>query len=85
MAWLKTQDVYTYSSPVAVYTDTGKGYLIQATSDGKLYLMDGLTGEQVSMLQLEGTVNASPAVYKDTLVIGTQGKGTSHIYGITLR
>ena len=47
--------------------------------------MDGLTGEQVSMLQLEGTVNASPAVYKDTLVIGTQGKGTSHIYGITLR
>ena len=85
VAWLKTQDVYTYSSPVAVYTDTGKGYLIQATSDGKLYLMDGLTGEQVSMLQLEGTVNASPAVYKDTLVIGTQGKGTSHIYGITLR
>ena len=35
-------------------------------------------------MQVEGTINGSPAVYNSTLVIGTQGKGTSYIYGIAL-
>ena len=48
-------------------------------------LLDGLTGAVVSRLQIDGEINASPAVYKSTLVIGTQGKGTSSIYGISLK
>ena len=70
---------------MAVYDETGKGWLIQACSNGTLYLLDGLTGEEVATLQLNGTIEASPAVYGDTMVIGTTGKGTSYIYGVKIK
>ena len=84
-AWRRPLSSYSYSSPVAVYNEEGRGWIIQAANDGKMELLDGLTGAVVSTLQIEGEINASPAVYKGTLVIGTQGKGTSYIYGISLK
>ena len=84
VAWTKKLDSYSYSSPVAVYGDDGRGWIIQASNSGTLYLLDGQTGAEVNTLKLDGVINASPAVYKNTLVIGTQGKGTAAIYGITL-
>ena len=84
IVWAQQLDSYSYSSPVAVYTETGKGWIIQASGNGTLYLMDGLTGEVVNTLEVEGTIEGSPAVYGNTLVIGTTGKKTSFIYGITL-
>lgn len=83
--WSLSLDSVSYSSPVAVYNEDGHGWIIQATSSGMLYLLDGATGSLISSLQLEGEINASPAVYKDMLVIGTQGKGTSYLYGIQLK
>ncbi len=85
MVWQRPLSSYSYSSPVAVYNSDGKGWIIQAASDGTIELMDGLTGEPKGQLKLEGTINGSPAVYKNILVIGTQGKGTSNIYGIELK
>ncbi|MBQ8616510.1 MAG: hypothetical protein IJ418_03240 [Clostridia bacterium] len=85
VAWTKAMDAYCYSSPVAVYDAEGKGWLIQASSTGLIYLMDGLTGETINTLQVTGTIEGSPAVYGDTMVIGTTGKDTSFIYGIKLK
>ncbi len=84
IVWARQLDSYSYSSPVAVYSETGKGWIIQASGNGTLYLMDGLTGEVINTLEVEGTIEGSPAVYGSTLVIGTTGKKTSFIYGITL-
>ena len=83
--WSLPMDAYSYSSPVAVYTEEGTGYIIQACSDGTLMLLDGRTGAMIDTLELEGTLDASPAVYNDTLVIGTTGKNTAYIYGIKLQ
>ena len=58
--------------------------IVQASSEGTITLYKGDTGEVVSTLDVEGTIEASPAVYKDMLVIGTTGKNTSYIYGISL-
>ncbi|MCR4883658.1 MAG: PQQ-binding-like beta-propeller repeat protein [Clostridiales bacterium] len=85
LAWSRPLSSYSYSSPVAVYNEEGKGWIIQASHSGVMELLDGLTGAVVSRLQIDGEINASPAVYKSTLVIGTQGKGTSSIYGISLK
>ncbi len=82
--WAYALDSYSYSSPVAVYSEDGKGWIIQASANGTLYLLDGLTGNLVQSIQLEGSINGSPAVFGDILVIGTQGKDTNHIYGISL-
>ncbi len=84
VVWHKEMEAYCYSSPVAVYDEAGKGWIIQACSNGTIYLMDGLTGDTVSTLSVNGVIEASPAVYGDTLVIGTTGKDTSYIYGIKI-
>ena len=84
VVWHKNMDAYCYSSPVAVYDAEGKGWIIQACSNGTIYLLDGLTGKEVSTLQVNGVIEGSPAVYGDTLVIGTTGKDTSYIYGIKI-
>ncbi len=70
---------------MAVYDENGSGWIIQASSDGTLSLLDGQNGTLVYSMTIEGTINGSPAVYDDILVIGTQGKDTSFIYGIKLQ
>lgn len=84
VVWHKAMDAYCYSSPVAVYDESGKGWIIQACSNGTIYLMDGLTGKEINTLQVNGVIEGSPAVYGDMMVIGTTGKNTSYIYGIRL-
>lgn len=84
VVWHKAMDAYCYSSPVAVYDEAGKGWIIQACSNGTIFLLDGLTGAEISTLEVEGVIEGSPAVYGNTMVIGTTGKGTSFIYGIKI-
>ena len=84
VVWHKTMDAYCYSSPVAVYDKAGKGWIIQACSNGTIYLLDGLNGETVNTLAVNGVIEGSPAVYGDMMVIGTTGKNTSYIYGIRI-
>ena len=45
-------------------------------------IYDGKTGEVLDKMNLGGNVEASPAVYKDTLVVGTR---TQKIFGIKLQ
>jgi len=74
----------TISSPVAVYNQAGKAWVIQADEDGVLYMFDGLTGRLCSKLDLQGDIQGSPAVYRNTLVIGTCSKDNSYMYGIRI-
>ena len=67
-----------------MYNESGKGWIIQCVENGTILLLDGLTGETVDELQIEGTIKASPAAYHNVMVIGTTGKGTSYVYGINI-
>lgn len=85
VVWANELSSYGYSSPVAVYSKDGtKGWIIQADASGKLTLFNGKTGEVVSSLKLEGTIEASPAVYNNMLVIATTEKNANYIYGVKL-
>lgn len=72
---------YPWSSPVAVYDDSGKGYLIQCNKTGYIHLIDGQTGEILNEMSLGSNVEASPAVYNNMVVVGTRG---GLIYGMDL-
>ena len=85
VVWHKAMDAYCYASPVAVYDQAGKGWIIQACSNGTILLLDGLTGKEINTLQVNGVIEGSPAVYGDMMVIGTTGKDTSYIYGIRIK
>ena len=74
--------VYAWSSPVCVYNTDGSGKVIYCSCGGKMYMLDGITGEQYDRFEFGDTVvEASPAVYEDMLVIGTRD---CHIYGFEL-
>ena len=77
--------VYAWSSPVCVYNADGTGKVIYATGGGKMYMLNGITGETDStfVLSEEGSpVEASPAVYEKYLVVGTRD---CYIWGFELK
>jgi len=80
--WEKSMGSYGWSSPTLVYAPSGKGYLLVGSSSGKLRLMDGLTGDTVADVTLDGVIEGSPAVFDDMLIIGTRD---SMVYGIRIR
>ena len=84
IVWSVGLDSRTESSPVAVYDTEGNGWIIQCEQDGTIWLLDGLSGREVTTLKLDAEIIASPAVYNDMMVLGTTGKGTSFVYGIKI-
>ena len=73
-------DCYTWSSPVGVYTEDGKGYIVLCDSgatredaSGYVMLLDGLTGEVLDSVSMGSNVEASPVVFENTIVVGTRG------------
>lgn len=71
--WEITLNNYAWSSPAAVYTAENKGYIIQCDSAGKVFLIDGKTGEQVVYTELGSNIEASPAIFENTIIVGTRG------------
>ena len=75
--------VYAWSSPVCVYGDHGTGRVIYCSCNGRMYLLDGLTGEELDSFALsDGAIEASPAVYDNYAVVGTRA---CKIWGIELK
>ena len=72
--WRWDMDYYTWSSPVAVYTEAGEGYLISFDSQGGGFLLDGATGEILDVTDVGSLVEASPIVYDNRIVVGTRGQ-----------
>ncbi len=84
VAWSTDLAASTESSPVVVYNEAGDAWIIQGVSDGRLFLMEAATGKTMDTLQLDGSLLASPAVYRDVLIISTTGQDPSYIYAIAL-
>lgn len=73
---------YAWSSPVCVYDSEGTGKVLYCSSDGNMYLLDGLSGTVHSTFSLsDGVIEASPAVYNNYVVVGTRD---CKIWGIEL-
>ena len=56
--------------------------MVLCDSQGTAHFIDGATGEVCDTLYLGGLVEASPAVYENTMVVGTRMK---QIYGIRIK
>ena len=79
--WEKYMDCYSWSSPVAFYTDDGTSYVILCDSVGYMRLLNA-QGEVLATIGLGSNIEASPAIFNDMLVIGTRGQ---QIYGIQIK
>lgn len=66
---------YSWTSPTVVYDENGDGYIIWASTSGYIYIINARTGELITEMSLKGgTIEASPAIYNDMMVLGTRGK-----------
>ena len=79
--WELSMDKYTWSSPVAVYGESGKSYIVICDSIGNVSLLEGKTGKVLSTVNIGSNVEASPAVFGYTLVVGTRGQ---KVYGLKI-
>lgn len=67
------ESAYAWSSPVCVYNPDGSGSVLYCNSTGHIYLLDGKTGDVLDTHQIsDGVIEASPAVYKNYMVVGTR-------------
>ena len=78
--WKKNMK-YCWSSPVAVYSEDGKAYMIICDSVGNMHLIDGKTGNILDTVGLGSNIEASPVVFNDMLVVGTRGQ---KVYGVQI-
>lgn len=83
LVWEKDLAYYSWSSPVATYTSSGECYVVFGDSNGIIHLINGKTGETLYSLQTGGgNIEGSPAVFKNSIIIGTRGK---RIYRIDIK
>lgn len=61
-----------WSSPIALYTEDGRGYLFQADIGGNCHLIDAATGEKVAYYDLGRTTESSPVAFGNRILIGTR-------------
>ncbi|MCL2003524.1 MAG: PQQ-binding-like beta-propeller repeat protein [Oscillospiraceae bacterium] len=82
VVWENIMPFYGYSSPVALYTEEGKSYLVVSDSAGFMYLIRGTTGEILDRISVGSNVEGSAAAFGSKLVVGTRGM---RIYGVELK
>lgn len=78
--WEASTGNYAWSSPAAFYTEDGRAYIFIANATGVCRIIDGATGEIVSSLDFKQTVEASPVIFNNMMVIGTR----EGIYGLKI-
>ncbi|MGC4153298.1 MAG: PQQ-binding-like beta-propeller repeat protein [Propionicimonas sp.] len=81
VAWSRSLDRYSWSSPVVFTGTDGHSYGVFADAGGTMHLFDPNTGEDYSTVSLGKNVEASPAIYNDMIVVASYDK---KIFGIKI-
>ncbi len=90
--WELPLDTYAWSSPIAIYSEDDKGYVVQCEQGGRMHLIDGLSGEKLDTIRFTQTnsdgeesgqtIEATPAAFGNMIVVGTRGQ---RIYGVRVK
>lgn len=86
--WRVEQQNGIWSAPVVIYDENGKGYVIQCDRGGCITLYSAADGQKLCQADLGSRIDSTPAVFNNTLVVGTRGVDGSgagpKIYGIRI-
>ncbi|PYZ93255.1 pyrrolo-quinoline quinone [Salipaludibacillus keqinensis] len=77
--WSWDMEQYAWSSAVDVYDDEGNGYLVQADSAGSVHIIDGVTGKVLTTKNFDYNIEASPAIYNDSIIFASRGGLIHHV------
>lgn len=71
--WRVEQENGMWSAPVVIYDENGAGYVLQCDRGGMLTLYSGTDGQKMCSVDLGSRIESTPAVFNNTLVVGTRG------------
>lgn len=71
LIWEIDLDAYSWSSPIALYTSDGTGYIIACDSQGTVALYEAATGNLLDSQSTQVGIEASPVAFENTIVIAT--------------
>ncbi len=74
VAWQVEQAAGYWASPVVIYDQNQKAYVLQSDRSGMLRMYDGAGGSLVCEADLGSRVESTPAVFNNILVVGTRGQ-----------
>lgn len=80
--WKKKLAAYSWCSPVDFKSSDGKTYMVYTDYAGNMHLVDPMTGNILDSVSLGKNVESSPAIYNDTIVVGSYAK---KIFGVKVR
>ncbi len=80
--WKKKLASYSWCSPVDFRSSDSKTYMVYCDFAGYMHLVDPMTGNTLDSVSLGQNVESSPAIYNDTIVVGSYAK---KIFGIKVR
>lgn len=80
--WRWEMPHYGWSSPVDVYDESGKAYLVQSDSVGNVYFIEASSGKVIDTINLGANIESSPAVYNNMIVVGSRG---GKFFGIEIK
>ncbi len=80
--WNKKLTAYSWCSPLDFKSSDGKTYIVYTDYAGYMRLVDPMDGKTLDSVSLEGNVESSPAIYNDTIVVGSYAK---KIFGIKVK
>lgn len=74
VVWQVEQAAGYWASPVVIYDQNQKAYVLQCDRSGMLRMYDGATGTWLCEVDLGSRVESTPAVFNNILVVGTRGQ-----------
>lgn len=77
VVWSKEQSSDYWSSPVVIYDEQGRAYLVQCDRGGFMTLYDASNGDKLNSIDLGSRIDSTPAAFGNMIVVGTRGKGGS--------
>ncbi len=80
--WKKKLASYSWCSPLDFKSSDGKTYMVYSDFAGYLHLVDPMNGKTLDSVSLQGNVESSPAIYNDTIVVGSYAR---KIFGIKVK
>ncbi len=80
--WKKKLTSYSWCSPLDFKSSDGKTYMVYTDFAGYMHLVDPINGKTLNSVPLGGNVESSPAIYDNTIVVGSYAK---KIYGIKVK
>lgn len=67
-------DAYSWASPVDFYDEKGNMYLFVTDVWGTIYLLNGATGKLIFKDKIGATIESSPVIINDRIIVGTRGR-----------